>query len=200
MPKVISRKQWGAARPKNSPVYVVWHKGGTVWVHHTEGTELAANTAIQNEYNVMRSIQSFHQNTRGWSDIGYSYVIFPSGRIYEGRGRQVQAAHCPGHNSEPGIAFAGSFDDHTPTQAAWDSLGAIAGQIGMSKYKGHRDGYSTSCPGNALYNKMKNSPPVPSKKEPAPKTNTKPLAQRLSLAGLGKKSIDAVLKALGRKK
>jgi len=190
---IISRKKWGAAPPQGRPVKTKWTAGGTVWVHHTEGTELPATTAIQNEYQVMRSIQRFHQKTRGWSDIGYSYVIFPSGRIYEGRCKEVVGAHCPGHNAEPGVAFAGSFDDHVPTNKAWSALGQLSSQLGMRKYKGHRDGFSTSCPGNALYNKLRSQPPVTPKKKPKLS-----VYQRLRRAGFGVNSAKQILRKMGR--
>ena len=197
MSRIIPRKRWGANRPKNVPQPATWRSGGTLWVHHTEGTEPSAQATVDTESAVMRSIQSFHQNTRGWSDIGYHYVIMPSGRIYEGRGYGVVGAHCPGHNAEPSVSFAGSYDDHAPTPAAVESLGWLRAYLKASGYKGHRDGFSTSCPGTALYRVITANPPKPQPVYPA-KAKKPSVYQRLRKAGFGVKSAKQVLKKMGR--
>lgn len=199
MPRIIKRGEWGAKGAK-SVSYAKWPTGVTLWVHHTEGIEPAPNASVETEKQVMRGLQTFHQNTRGWSDIGYSYVIMPSGRIYEGRGYGIRGAHCPGHNNEPSVAFAGSYDDHLPTKAALDAVYYVATITRSKTWRGHREGYSTSCPGDRLYRWVVTHRPS---RGPAPTPIVRPkktLAQRLKIAGLGKKSVDAVLKALGRTK
>jgi len=148
----------------------------------------------------MRGIQNFHQNTRGWNDIGYHYVIMPSGRIYEGRGYGVVGAHCPGHNSEPSVSFAGSYDDHAPTPAAIETLGWLRAYLKAGGYKGHRDGFSTSCPGNALYRIITTSPPKPQPTYPKPKKKKLSVYDRLRKAGFGVNSAKKILKNLGRNK
>jgi N-acetylmuramoyl-L-alanine amidase len=105
---------------------------------------------IEAEMAAMREIQRFHQRTRGWSDIGYAFVVFPSGRVYEGRGRYV-GAHCPGHNAEPSCAFAGDYTRNPPTQRAVASFDALRKQLGMVGWRGHREGFPTACPGAALF-------------------------------------------------
>jgi hypothetical protein len=191
--RVISRRDWGAKPPKSKKV-AKWRKGGPFWVHHTEGAEPSAQASLASESMVMRGLQSFHQNTRGWADIGYSYVIMPSGRIYEGRGYGVTGAHCPGHNNEPSVAFAGSYVKHAPTPAGMDSLGWLKGHVKAGSYFGHRDGFSTSCPGDALYNAIKARPPKAQPVHPAKAKLS--LYQRLRKAGLGSKSAKKVLASL----
>jgi hypothetical protein len=174
-----------------------WQQGGALWVHHTEGSEPGPKASPAAERAIMREIQAFHQGPqRGWSDIGYAYLVFPSGRIYEGRGWGVVGAHCPGHNSEPSCAMVGSFDDHLPTTAALDSLDYVANTVRAKRYEGHRDGYSTSCPGDALYKWINTHKPTGGSTDapkPAPK---KTLFQRLRAAGFGTKSAKAVIAKL----
>jgi len=97
----------------------------------------------------MRTIQAYHMS-QGWADIGYHFVVMPSGRVYEGRGHGVVGAHCPGHNTEPGVCVPGTYDTHLPTPQALASLLELARHLGKTTLYGHREGYPTSCPGDAF--------------------------------------------------
>lgn len=55
-------------------------------------------------------IRAWHK-ARGWSDIGYHYVVYLDGSLHEGRDVDVSGAHCKGHNSTSvGIAYVGGLD------------------------------------------------------------------------------------------
>lgn len=48
---------------------------------------------------------------RGFSDIGYHYVIYRDGSIKEGRDVQISGAHCTNHNTNSiGICYIGGVD------------------------------------------------------------------------------------------
>ncbi len=198
MARIITRREWGAKPAKNKTA-ANWRKGGPLWVHHTEGTQPSAQASVDTESAVMRGLQDFHQKTRGWADIGYSYVIMPSGRIYEGRGYNVVGAHCPGHNVEPSASFAGSYVKSAPSPAAMESLGWLKIHVKAGRYSGHRDGFPTSCPGDALYNAITKNPPKPQPTQPVNKPKLS-LYQRLRKAGFGSKSAKKVLASLRRGK
>lgn len=100
------------------------------------------------ERRAMREIQAFHQHGRGWSDIGYAYTVFPSGRCYVGRGAHI-GAHCPGHNREPSVALVGDYSKRSPTKDQIAAVKALQLYITAAKLKGHRSGFPTSCPGDA---------------------------------------------------
>ena len=156
--KIIPRSTWGAGKPRKTPSKVSWSRNIQVWVHNTEYPTLGIGETAANEYKRMREIQNLHFGSkpagRGWDDIGYHYVIMPSGRIYEGRGKGVIGSHCPGQNSKPGIAFDGKFNSEIPSKEALESFAWLLDHLNLGKnnLKGHRDGFDTSCPGNALYN------------------------------------------------
>ena len=173
MAEIISRRVWRAKPAKNrSPVK--WRKGETLWVDHSESPAPKATATINDESAVMRSIQAFHMGpSRGWSDIGYHYCIMPSGRIYEGRGPDAYGAHCPGHNAEPSVCFIGSYDDNIPTNDALRSLNDLSEHLEIGRLKGHRDGFSTSCPGSALYQRIKLPLPAPHGKDEPSKESKK---------------------------
>ncbi len=61
------------------------------------------------EYSV-DTIRKWHTN-KGWSDIGYHYVIQLDGTISQGRPINKQGAHVRGHNKDSvGICYIGGVD------------------------------------------------------------------------------------------
>lgn len=123
---IRSRAQWGA-RPAKSTSYT----GATeiVVVHHT---------ATQNSYtpdqvpSVLRSVQAYHMDTLGWSDIAYNLIVDKYGNAWEGRGggvdRTVYGAHARGFNTNSaGIVALGDFTQMTPPAAMLNTVGRLAG-------------------------------------------------------------------------
>ncbi|MFB4317540.1 peptidoglycan recognition family protein [Actinomadura sp. 21ATH] len=107
-----------------------------------------------------KSTRQFHMNTRGWSDIGYSFSACVHGYVMEGRGLNRQQAAQPGGNSTWYSCTLMSGPDESPTDAqiqavrelrAWLMGKGVAGSV-----RGHRDFISTSCPGDRLYRLVKN--------------------------------------------
>jgi hypothetical protein len=103
-----------------------------------------------------RRTRSFHMGAaRGWADIGYSFGVCVHGEVFEGRGLgRVQAAQ-PGGNSTWYSATLMSGPGERPTPAQVDAVRQLRrwlmGQGVAGEVKGHRDFYSTSCPGDVLY-------------------------------------------------
>lgn len=161
--EIIPRSAWGARAPR-SRVTVSWAGLRTLWVHHSEGT--VPGDDIAEEKAVVRGIQNFHMDDpkHQWRDIGYAFLIAPSGRIYEGRGVGVDAAHCPGHNGEPSVCLLGKYQSVPPSEAARRAVWALADHLGLSDLNGHRQGFSTSCPGDATMRTLVDAPRPP--KEP----------------------------------
>ncbi|MGM9675841.1 MAG: N-acetylmuramoyl-L-alanine amidase [Bacteroidaceae bacterium] len=55
-------------------------------------------------------IDRWHRQ-RGWSGIGYHYVVRPDGTVQEGRPLARAGAHCQGHNAHSiGICYIGGLD------------------------------------------------------------------------------------------
>jgi hypothetical protein len=124
----------------------------------------------------VRGIWAFHVNSNGWSDIGYNWLIDPSGRIYQGRAwvdsnDNAQGAHFCGYNAQTmGVCMLGDFNSISPSEAALKSLVRLlayrasantldprgvsfhtSSSRNLNIISGHRDGCSTDCPGDALY-------------------------------------------------
>lgn len=160
--RIHSRKSWVATNPKETPIRI----GGAVsltYIHHT-GDSIHEDAPPDEEKQRMRDIQHYHQSYKGWNDIAYSFVIFPSGRVYEGRGWGIVGAHTEGQNSvSHGICFVGNFETEQPTMAAIDAgrrlihRGKERAFIRSRGFvRGHRDapGAATACPGDHLYEKL----------------------------------------------
>ncbi|KAK3106014.1 hypothetical protein FSP39_010927, partial [Pinctada imbricata] len=158
---VLSRDTWGARNPISinqlqSPV-------GMVFIHHTDGLGC---TTVERCVSILKGIQRFHIDTRGWDDIAYSFLVGDDGRIYEGRGWRRVGSHTKGYNSRSlAISVMGSFSNVVPNKAALDAVRSLltcarnAGYIDSSyTLYGHRDVGITECPGEALYNIIRSWP------------------------------------------
>lgn len=102
-------------------------------------------------------IREWHK-ARGWSDIGYHFVIMPDGRCEEGRPLYRPGAHCNvGHRNFIGIGvcLVGNFSETEVPQAQLDGLVNTVVQLmevfklGIEAVELHRDvpGATTECPG-----------------------------------------------------
>ncbi len=150
--QVNSRSSWGAKPPK----CVSSHSPNRMTIHHTV---TPTNDSVSPQAR-LRGIQSFHQNSRGWCDIGYQYLISRDGRLWEGRGASRLGSHVGGKNrGNVGIAFMGTHASTPATSTQINSVAALikglADRYGIAinrtKIKGHREQGSTTCPGSALY-------------------------------------------------
>lgn len=96
-----------------------------------------------------RDIRQWHR-AKGWSDIGYHFVIRRSGRVEAGRRLDEVGAHVAGYNADSvGVCLVGGLNDDTwqPennfTPQQWESLTALLKRL-VKKYPnakvlGHRD-------------------------------------------------------------
>ncbi len=88
--KIVTRKQWNAKPPKKALPNIT---PSSVTVHYDGAAKVVAKNETA-EIAKVRQIQMYHMfnrtNAAGkpdtFTDIAYSYLIGPSGNIYEGRG------------------------------------------------------------------------------------------------------------------
>lgn len=139
-PPVTSRSEWGADESlrSGSPTF---YRARKLIVHHTATSNGYADRGEAESQ--VRAIYSYHAVTRGWSDIGYNFLIDKFGTIYEGRwsrqypagvdpsgddvtGNGVTGAHAGGWNSGTvGVAMLGTHTSADITPAARESLAAL---------------------------------------------------------------------------
>lgn len=98
-------------------------------------------SATPNDRNItVEEIRSWHL-ARGWSDIGYHYVISRDGKILCGRPVGIAGAHCQGHNFDSvGVCLVGD-DEFNPVQfkALQNLYAMLKGFYPDMKAFGHRD-------------------------------------------------------------
>ncbi|GAB0089313.1 Peptidoglycan recognition protein [Sergentomyia squamirostris] len=116
-PRIVDRRQW-LAQPPLAPPDCVTEPFSYVIIGHT-ATE-TGYTQAEMVY-LVRIVQSFHIESRGWDDIGYNFLIGGDGNVYEGRGWNKVGAHTYGYNRKGfGISFVGCFMKMMPPQISLD--------------------------------------------------------------------------------
>ncbi len=172
-PAMIDQSVWRAGL-KDPDFERIVHEVHNVIIHHS-----ASSNLVTDYTSAIRNIYLYHTEVRGWSDIGYNYVIAANGDIYKGRDPGiyeqdlVMGAHfCSSNHGTMGICMLGTFTEVAPTDTAFDSLEKILvwklGKDGLDPLgqcahplndelnviSGHRDGCATECPGEILYSRL----------------------------------------------
>ena len=173
-PRIVSRREWGAATtipggrfvsPSARRFFVVhWPVMGT-----------------RDERQWCRDIERMHRG-QGWAAApGYNFLVGMSGTIYEGAGRDVRGIHSPPHNTDgwgccvlqpstgAGVPTAPiSPAAKTATRALYDWLCSVSGRS-LNQWWHGRD-FATACPGNDLRawvaGGMQTGAPAPAPEQP----------------------------------
>lgn len=149
---VISRTGWGAREPRDPLTANPIGSGSVCFLHHSEFPTLPKSASRQTEQQRLRDIEAVHMDERGWDAIAYSYIVFPSGRVYTGRGfSHVPAAQAGMNTGHGAVCFDGQFDRDRTT---WSARRAAIRLI-RDRWHGNRVGYhgqvnDTDCPGKNL--------------------------------------------------
>jgi hypothetical protein len=163
-PPIRSRSSWGAAAYQGTPDLA--SRLTFAVVHHTVNANGYTTSQVPG---MIRGIQAYHQDSNGWSDIGYNFVVDRWGTIWEGRAggvaNPVIGAHAGGANTgSVGAAVLGDFTSAAPAEAVINSLQTLIGWklalYGVTPNSGNVLGHrqagttSTACPGQRLFDRM----------------------------------------------
>lgn len=100
-------------------------------------------------------LYQWHVVERGFSDVGYHYVIHANGHISSYRSLLIPGAHCKGHNKHSiGIAYVGGLINGIPhdtrTIPQKESLNnlieSLCNRFPITKISGHNEYSNKSCP------------------------------------------------------
>jgi hypothetical protein len=134
-PSIVTRAQWGADESIRNNNIVGWAPFRKIVVHHT-----ASPNSVKDPAATVRFGYELHVVGRGFTDIGYNFLISPDGEIFEGRrarkygkgelhtgedgaGNAIIGGHTKGRNAGTcGIALIGNFMKTAPSAAAIESL------------------------------------------------------------------------------
>jgi hypothetical protein len=169
-PEMIDQSEWREGL--NEPDYErIPNRVHNIIIHHSAGSN-----SDTDYINVVRNIYIYHTEVRGWSDIGYNYLIAQDGTIIKGRDpggleqNEVLGAHfCNSNTGTLGICALGTYSQLKPSEETFQSLvELITWELGKDSLDpfgiyphplnqdlpviaGHRDGCATECPGDSLY-------------------------------------------------
>ncbi|MCK6511203.1 N-acetylmuramoyl-L-alanine amidase [Myxococcota bacterium] len=156
-----ARSVWGAAAAKCTTSNPTKNR---IAVHHTVTPNNETGSTIVTR---LRGIQSFHQNTRGWCDIGYHLLVSWDGQAWEGTPAELLGTHVGGQNTGTlGISFLGDFTSTEPP-SVMTCTGSKLMDWGVKTFgvprtrtsiMGHREfpSQSTGCPGDRLLAQVTN--------------------------------------------
>ena len=175
MVDIISRAEWGA----RSPRAVIKANMADASTGHWNGpTVVVAGKSKWNHSacpSLLRGIQNFHMNTRGWLDIAYNFAVCPHRKIFELRGLNVANGANgtnSGNKSSHAILFiAGEGNEFTDEERAAfvECVNHIAAETDApARAMGHRDHKSTACPGDVSYDWISRGMPLIGSSAPAP--------------------------------
>lgn len=162
--EVYSRADWGA-KPPASPLVPAENPRKKLYWHNTAGVQPGEGWTFEQECSQMRATEAYHVDVRKFRAIAYSFVIFPSGRVYEGRGFEYDHGANLGYENQVSLSFcfAGNYDVQRLTDAQVASAQGLVSVALSAGYLsnpfsnlGHRDepGVSKSCPGNNVYPRL----------------------------------------------
>lgn len=161
---VMPRNAWtrtGPAMSRLNPMNGV----NRITVHH-EGVDVFTATARGTVASRLENIRRAHvsrtsKSGEKWADIGYHYIIDPSGTVWEGRSTRYQGAHVQDENERNlGIMMLGNFEKQAPSAASLLTLDLFVAQqmrrfgVPRSRVFTHRELGPTSCPGRSLQSYM----------------------------------------------
>ncbi len=169
MPRVYTRKEWGALKPRHVPK-ILGRAPDHIIVHHTASPNVA-DTSKGHAFGLSRQIQRFHMEGRGWDDIGEQLTISRGGFVMEGRLGSLQAiqrndlvvgAQSLHHNAHTiGIENEGTYIHDAVPAKLWEALVDVCTWLctahtldPATAIVGHRDYNSTDCPGDVLYHRL----------------------------------------------
>lgn len=124
-PRMIPRSAWdptGECVPTKAPEYAP--DARRLYVHHTA---VFPHYLPEEADDAVRAMCISHVESRGFSDIGYNFLIDQYGVIYQGRIggilRPVVGAHASGFNQgSVGVAVIGNFEENEVPAAALEAL------------------------------------------------------------------------------
>jgi N-acetylmuramoyl-L-alanine amidase len=160
LPGVLARSAWGARRPNTSRMDLARAPWAWITVHHSaEPGAAPLNGSLADTARALRDIQSAHMNgPENMGDIGYHFLIDPSGRVLQGRDLRFRGAHAYRANNigNVGICLIGNFEHERPTKAAVEAMHGLIDvlrsqlHVPANHIRGHDEWRVTACPGRYL--------------------------------------------------
>lgn len=99
---IVGEKTWAKLPSEDTGLQASKRAIDTIIVHCTATPEGRKET--------VDSIRLMHKQ-KGWSDIGYHYLVYLDGSTHAGRNVNLIGAHCEGHNAHSiGVCYVGGYE------------------------------------------------------------------------------------------
>jgi hypothetical protein len=146
---IYLRSDWDAREPRSAMPQLGDLRG--VIVHHT-ATPNSGTTVDR-----LLSIQRYHQEERGWSDIAYHLFVDRWGDVWEGRDHLAAGDSHTEYDmaGQIQVALLGDFDEHEPSTRQVSAARDLALSFGVP-ISAHSDHAETACPGRFLLSHVHN--------------------------------------------
>lgn len=158
---VIPRSVWqprysnGATDSQGRPIIIgtsAWEAANReIWVHHSTTNPPGPDATLEQDCAHMRVFEQIGQDRFG-QGISYTWVVMPSGRVFEGHSIDRRGAHTYQRNDRSrAICLAGNFDVRDLPDRMVRSAALLLAELQAEADGGHRDVYATACPGRYAY-------------------------------------------------
>lgn len=153
MSRIISRSQWGARHQDGYGTRPVGRL--EKYLHHTVTSTLSENASLSEDVAQIRVVERIGQQ-RFSVGMSYTFLITPSGRIFQGVSTHRISAHSgAGRNTRgAGVCLVGNFDTNRPTDKQISAVVWLLQEGVRRKWWGdpaltsmHRSFRGTACPG-----------------------------------------------------
>ncbi len=156
---VVNRRGgWASAGPSTRSINPM--SGVRRITLHHEGYKPVWFTDTASTKSRLELIRKSHRS-RGWSDIGYHFIVDRAGKVWEGRPIRYQGAHVRNNNQNNiGVMVLGNFQEQHPSSAQLINLPRFIAKlrrhynVSTSSIYTHRELVATSCPGKHLQPKI----------------------------------------------
>lgn len=153
---VIPRNDWGARPSKADVAHQPLAAIAEVFVHHSAQAGAGVRTQDQAAA-VVRGIQAYHMDTKGWADIGYHFVVVQNARllgrawVFAGRDLTTVPAAQLNHNYGTVAICVHQLDPEPLRQNTRWRVGRLARRIReATRLRGHYEVFATECPGTVI--------------------------------------------------
>jgi len=154
---VVGENTWAKLVPMETTLKTSKRNINKIIVHCT--------ATVEGRETTVEEIRRWHKQ-KGWSDIGYHYVVYLDGSIHNGRDVNIIGSHCEGQNANSiGVVYVGGVDKKnkpkdTRTEKQKDALLKLLKDLRRiypkAKIYGHCDFSKKACPSFDAKNEYKN--------------------------------------------
>lgn len=157
MTVVIPRQTWAPRHPNGCATIGTqeWvNAGKELWLHHSVTNPPGPDATLEQDCAHMREFEAIGHNRYGCG-ISYTWVVMPSGRVFQGHDVDRQGTHTYGRNNRSrAICLAGNYQVNELPQRMHNAVARLLRELGATLDGGHRNVFATACPGDHAYERI----------------------------------------------